>query len=452
MSRSRAWFALLLLSGLLAACFPQVTFLPLKTPVVSSSPSATLAPPAPSPTLTPGVDLGVSPQALRGLRITFWHGADGAQASALAQLSAEFNLSNPWGINVSPQGWQNYTGLGEAFRQAPAAGTLPDVLLALPEQEAAWAQEELLAPLSPYLQHPEFGLSPAERADFSPALPEDAVSLPTLRSVRLLAYNSAWAQELGYSSPPATPQEFRQQACAANAVWRADSDPANDGYGGWVIDPHPWTAYAWLRAFGGDVWQEGVFTYDTPAARETLTFLQALRQEGCSWAAEGKVHYAALAERKALFVSLNLAELPEQAAAMGVTGDLWNLIPFPGQAGVSYGANLALVQSAPPRQLAAWLFARWLVSPMVQARWAEKSGYLPGRISALQEMQAYAAAHPQWAQAASLLPSLGAPPFAPQWGVARNLWGDAFGAILLTGAEPALTLSQAQSMLGELSR
>jgi len=447
MSRSRAWLALLLFSSFLAACSPQVTFLPLKTPTVTPAPLTPTTPPTPSPTAIPGAELGIGPEALRGVRITFWHGADGIQTAILGQLSAEFNLSNPWGITVTPQGWENYTGLGAAFRQAPSSGETPDLLLALPEQEAAWQAQGLLAPLSPYIQHPEFGFSSAEMADFSPPLSSESLTLPTARSARLLAYNLTWARELGFAAPPRDLDEFREQACAANALWRSDADPANDGYGGWVIDPHPWTAYAWLRAFGGDVWQNETFVFDSPAARRMFAFFKTLQREGCVWASQSEVHYAALAERKALFVSLNLAELPEQAAVFPAGGDAWTLIAFPGQAGVTYGAELALTKSVPARQLAAWLFARWLVSPEVQARWAGQTGYLPARLSALTEMKAYAAAHPQWAAAAALQTSLGAPPFASNWGKARSLLGDAFGSALLLGQEPVSALTEAQEML-----
>ena len=442
MSRSRAFHALIIFSVLLAACSPQVIFLPLKTATPTLAPATPTATPAPSATPIPGAELGVSPSALRGVEINFWHGADGAQSALLAQLAIEFSLSNAWGITVKPTGWGNYYKLGGAVASAKTSSSLPDLLLALPEQEAAWEQDSLLAPLTPYLHHPEFGFSSAEQADFAPPLAETALTLPTVRSARLLAYNFTWARALGFESAPQTPEQFRQQACAANAAWRADADPTNDGYGGWVVDENPWTAYAWLRAFDAEPWNGETFAFNTPAAETTLTFLEQLREAGCAWVSDEAVNYAALPERKALFATINLAEVPEQAAAFRSSSDEWTLIAFPGEAGASYGADLALVPTSPARQLAAWLFARWLVSPEIQGRWATQTGYLPARLSALAQMGEYAAAHPQWAAAAALTAELGAPPLAARWGLARNLLGSGLGAVVIVGGDPRLVLEQ----------
>lgn len=452
MFHSRALHALLIFPILLAACSPQVIFLPLKTATPSPAPRRPTATPAPSATPIAGAELGVSPSALRGVEITFWHGADGSQSALLAQLAAEFSLSNAWGITVKPNGWGSYSALREAVIAGKTSSSLPDLLLALPEQEAAWAQDSLLAPLSPYLHHPEFGFSPAEQADFAPPLAEAAQTLPTVRSARLLAYNLTWARELGFETAPQTPEQFRQQACAANASWRADADPTNDGYGGWVVDEDPWTAYAWLRAFGAQIWDGENFNFNTPVAEKTLTFLQALREAGCAWVSEEAANYAALPEHKALFASLNLAELPEQAAAFQGKSDQWTLINFPGEAGVGYGANLALMKSSPARQLAAWLFARWLLSPEIQARWAEQTGYLPARLSALTQMSAYAASHPQWAAAAALTGELGAPPFSARWGLARDLLDSGLGAAVIVGGNPTLVLKQIQSTFDSVNQ
>ncbi len=443
--RPRALSALIVCSIFLAACSPQVIFLPLKTATPSPAPRRPTATAAPSATPIPGAELGVSPSALRGVEISFWHGADGSQTALLAQLAAEFSLSNAWGITVKPNGWGNYSALREAVASGQSGSGLPDLLLALPEQEAAWAQKSLLAPLTPYLHHPEFGFSPSETADFAPALAETALILPSVRSARLLAYNLSWARELGFETAPQTPEQFRQQACAANAAWRADADPTNDGYGGWVVDENPWTAYAWLRAFDAQVWDGENFHFNTPAAEKMLTFLQTLREAGCAWFSGEAANYGALPEHKALFASLNLAELPEQAAAFQGKSDEWTLINFPGEAGVGYGATLALMKSTPARQLAAWLFARWLVSPEIQARWAQQTGYLPARISALAQMSGYAASHPQWAAAAALSGELGAPPFAARWSLARNLLGSGLGAVVIVGGDPLLVLQQMQT-------
>jgi multiple sugar transport system substrate-binding protein/sn-glycerol 3-phosphate transport system substrate-binding protein len=46
-----------------------------------------------------------------------------------------------------------------------------------------------------------------------------------------------------------------------------------------------------------------------------------------------------------------------------------------------------LAHTTPERQLASWLFARWLVSIENQAAWAEATGYLPVSTAAAQALR-----------------------------------------------------------------
>ncbi|HAE59942.1 MAG TPA: hypothetical protein DCG54_10675, partial [Anaerolineae bacterium] len=94
----RLFLTLTISAFLLASCV-EIVYLPLSTPTVAVAESTPLPSasktPAPIPTQAP--DLGVSTEALRGLTVSLWHGLDGSQARLLAQLAAEFSLTNPWG-------------------------------------------------------------------------------------------------------------------------------------------------------------------------------------------------------------------------------------------------------------------------------------------------------------------------------------------------------------------
>jgi ABC-type glycerol-3-phosphate transport system substrate-binding protein len=435
MPLKRLFLTLGLSAALLSACV-EITYLPLGTPTVESAtstprPSATPAPTAIPPTQAP--DLGVSTDALRGLTIQFWHGLDGEQASLLAQLAAEFSLGNPWGLTVEAVGWQNLSALEAAVADGKTGNGLPELALAMPEQALAWDEESLLAPLSPYLSNPEFGFTRADLNDFPAGLwRQDEVNgrrlgVPAIRSTRLLFYNQTWARQLGFESPPQTAREFREQACAANATFRADADPANDGYGGLVLDGDPWTAYSWLRAFGGDVAVDGQFEFVSPENQAALEFLGKLRVDGCAWLAQDLTVYHHLALRRALFITGSISEIAAQQSAWRAAGtsDEWTVIPFPGleRAVVAYGPSFVVFESSPARQLAGWLFIRWMLSAENQARWAQQSGYLPVRFSALGQVSPSFA---QWRAAADLVPQMGNYPQLAGWRVARRVLGDGF--------------------------
>ena len=57
------------------------------------------------------------------------------------------------------------------------------------------------------------------------------------------------------------------------------------------------------------------------------------------------------------------------------------------------------------KQLASWLYLRWLTSPEIQAKWiADYSGYLPTQASAMPLLESYAAENTVWATGAELAP------------------------------------------------
>ena len=73
--------------------------------------------------------------------------------------------------------------------------------------------------------------------------------------------------------------------------------------------------------------------------------------------------------------------------------DEWTLIPFPGSTArvlVAYGPSYSVLKSTPEKQLAAWLFARWLLSPENQAQWVDASALFP-----LGKLDHHRGAHPR---------------------------------------------------------
>ena len=453
-------FLILTLSAFLLASCVEIVYLPLSTPTVMAADTTPLPSPSntPAPVPTQAPDLGVSTEALRGLTVSLWHGLDGSQASLLAQMAAEFSLTNPWGITVKVTGWQNLSGLEEAVRSSQTGQGLPEMALALPEQALAWDEESLLVPLNPYASNPEFGFTQADLNDFPASLwRQDEVDgrrlgLPAVRSARLLFYNLTWARELGFENAPQTAEEFRKQACAANATFRLDSDETNDGYGGLVLDGDPWTAYSWLRAFGGDVATEGAFDFVRDENQAALSFLSELRQDGCAWLATDLTSYHHLAARRSLFISGSLSEIAAQNAAWRVsaTTDKWTVVPFPGlsRVVVAYGPSFVLFESSPARQLAGWLFMRWVLTAENQARWANESGFLPVRASALERIANPA---PQWRAAADLVPQMGNYPQLAGWRVARRVLGDGLQAFFVLDLRIENVLAEMQKTVEEVN-
>jgi ABC-type glycerol-3-phosphate transport system substrate-binding protein len=390
---------------------------PAPTPITSSTSASTPSSTSmPSPTIPPTQlpSLGLDPTLLRGLNIQVWHAFAGPAYDMFIAQVAQFNAGNEWGILVNPTGYGDYTSLNEVVNSALDSGQLPDLVAALPEQTLAWDAAGAVVDLNPYLSDPQWALSAEAWADFPAVFWEQdnvkgkQLGLPAQRSARIIFYNQTWAHELGFDSPPATAEDFRKQACAANASFRADADPQNDGYGGWIVDTAWQTTYAWLLAFGGGVTAGSAYSFRTDPNLAALQFVKNLFDNHCAWLSTEPTPFDSFARRSALFVSAELAGLPSEVESMSrlKNSDEWTVIPFPGSQGsvlVAYGPSYSVLRSTPEKQLAAWLFSRWLLSPENQSQWVETTGLFPLRNSVLGMIQPYRQASPQWDTAVGYL-------------------------------------------------
>jgi ABC-type glycerol-3-phosphate transport system substrate-binding protein len=384
--------------------------------------------------------LGVQANDLRGITIRFWHAAAGPEGELLAQLADQFNAANEWGFKVQAEAYAGYDALSAQVAASLPGGTAPDLLLAYTYQAQDWDPAlKTIVDLNLYVTDPLWGLSQSEQDDFPPEIWKQdlyagkRLGLPAQRSGQVLYYNLTWARELGFYVAPATPAQFKAQACAAAQANLKDKDRQNDHTGGWIISTQPSATTAWLFAFGAQITLPGGrgYQFDTLEVRNALTFLRQLYDSGCAWLPESEHSEADFASRRGLFASGSLANIPYQAAIAAKAGsaDEWTVLPYPSASGSPvvdvYGPSLILLKSTPAKQLAAWLFARWLASPPVQARWSQASYYYPVRTSALKSMNTAAEAPPQWRAALQLLPDARAEPAFPSWSTVRWAVGDA---------------------------
>jgi ABC-type glycerol-3-phosphate transport system substrate-binding protein len=416
-----------------AACQPSagqgttihpVTRTPASTPRAASSPR-----PA-----TTGFDL-------RGVGIDVWHPWYEAEASLLESQVAEFNQANDWGITVRARGHTSFTELYDGVSEALAGQEAPQLVIALPEHALAWDADGYVVDLAQYLANPSYGLSNDDLGDFPEVfLSQDRVggrqvAMPAQRSAQLLAYNQSWAQDLGFDSAPTTPEEFREQACAAHAALLRDDDPGNDSRGGWLVNTDGMTFLSWLSAFGGGVLDGEGYRFLSPRNLEATVFIKQLYDDGCAWVAPaGEEPTLSFAARQSLFGTAPLEELSEVARAMATAQnpDEWTVLGFPGPAAnglAILGSSFVVLKSTPEEQLAAWLFVRWMLEPEQQLKWVEVTGLFPLRESMQAGLNAFARSHPQWADAVELVPEGQGQPQLPSWRQVKVMMGDGFDAM-----------------------
>jgi multiple sugar transport system substrate-binding protein len=438
--------ALLLLAALvLSACGPVTALAPTASPLPPTAtgaprPSATFTPTL-TPSLTPRPPIQVEPASLRGLAIQVWNAFAGAASDLFIRQAEQFNVANEWGIVVKLNNLGDHTSLFESMNAALDSGQTPDLAAALPEQTLAWDGRGAVVDLEPYIDDPQWGFPAKARADIPPVfLAQDNLNgrqlgLPAQRSTRLLFYNQTWARELGFDEPPATDEEFSRQACAANASFLKDKDVTNDGKGGWVVDTAWQTVYAWLLSFEGGVVDGGEYGFRTDPNLAALQFIKGLSDSHCAWPSE--TPYESFASRSALFISADLSELPAVVESMEKlkNQDEWTVIPYPGsnsRVEIAYGPSYSILKSTPERQLAAWLFIRWLLSPENQSQWVEATGLFPLRTSLLEMIGPYRSALPQWDAAVATLSQAQNVPQLASWRKVRYVLEDGLTVVFQT--------------------
>ena len=317
----------------------------------------------------------------------------------------------------------------------------PQIIIAPFETLHTWHERDgnILA-LHDLLIDPDFGMVATGQAAGFPATAfwqdqSDGVqiAIPAQRSLRVMLYNRSWAKELGFRNPPDSLEAWKEQACAASKQLATDSIGANDGTGGWLIDTDGLTIYAWLRSFGlqnaYDV-QNGSYVFNQQESQEAFDFLKEVFEQGCSWFGRNPLPYEYFALRNALFISIDLSNLQEQVKVNDRLDveDEWMILPYPGLekpitiiSGFSYG----ILKSDAAKDLASWLFIRWMSQPDVQARLLLTGGGIPLSPASLSIAGDAMPAYSQWQAAFAYIPLTEPPPITGTWQEARFILGDA---------------------------
>jgi multiple sugar transport system substrate-binding protein len=431
----------------LAACQANDPLELTQAAATSTKTAPTLKPlVSPTPAFTPTTEipkeLTVTAADLEGHEIQFWHPLAGEAAEVLASQVRLFNLSNEWGVRVSLQSTGG-TGLLEEAVATAEKSDLPNVVLAPSELLAGWDDADgLMADLTVYLEAETWGLGQAELAGYDSRYwgqdqsGEVQLGLPALRTAAGLIYNRSFAADLGFSEPPATPQELMTQACAS--AKENNRYYPRYGTGGWMLDTQPIAALSWMSAFGAEVEPQGDdsdWKFNQPEAREALVFLHEMQAAGCVWIPKYPTPYTYMSQRLAFLYTATLQDLVSQQGAMSAANskDEWALIPFPAKDGkgfvYAYGYSYGVVRSSTDEsaadQLAAWLFVRWMSAKDRLVSLAAAWPSLPVRADVRAALEARKGSFP-WTIILSLDDAARPAPAQSSWRVVRRPLEDAF--------------------------
>ncbi len=403
-----------------------------------------------------------------GQTITFWHQHSRARGEALDEIVKTFNETNEWGITVKAE-FQG--GYGDIYKKmVPVLGTsdTPNLVVAYQNQAATYAIADGMRDITALVESPKWGLTAEEKADFFPAFLNADIfpsfdnkrfGFPPNRSMEVMYYNEDWLKELGFDSPPTTPEEFKTMACAA--VEHPYSKATSEGSLGYELSIDASRFASWTFAFGGDIfdYEANQYTYASDAAIKAMTFLQDLFDEGCAAiVTERYGDQANFGAGRTLFTVSSTSGLPYYRSAVGEGADFsWSVAPLPqvnDEPVINlYGASVSVAAGHTPEQdLATWLFIKYYTSPEVQAKWAQASNYFPVRQSVANNLGDYFEANPAYEKAFAFLKYGKTEPPVPGYDEVRKMIEQEMAAIV-EGEDVVSTLklatAEANAILAE---
>ncbi len=338
---------------------------------------------------------GESERELSGpVTITLWHAQTGSVAKALGELVLRFNGTNGKGITVVPAYRGSLAQLHERTQGAIQSGTLPELAVGSESFVADYQQADVVLDLDPYLRSARNGLDSAGQDDLFktyleanrfPQHGNKLLSFPFSRSLLVTYQNDDLLRAAGQASPR-TWEEFEK---AARAVTLRNADGKVTRHG-WAIPLEASTFSGWVVSRGGRLQSDDHRTvaWDGAEGVESLKLLQKLLGEGVAYVPTGFDHQSDFGLGKVAFVQESSAGRPFFVSTFPKDrpAPAWSIRSLPQSdpakpRTLQYGTNVIAFKSTPEKQLASWLFIRWIAEKDQAAEWAVKSSYLPIRRS-----------------------------------------------------------------------
>ncbi|MGB2965575.1 MAG: extracellular solute-binding protein [Anaerolineales bacterium] len=367
---------------------------------------------------------GPPPVEVSGVTVQFWHvyGEGDPRNEAMVAFVDDFNATNEYGITVEALDQGTYTDLEDKVNAGIQSGDTPHIAQAYTSALNNWDTVDLVVDLNQFVTDETYGFTEEEIADIYPAIfnlgfnaAGERLAWPFSQSANAIVYNITWAKELGFDSPPTTPEDLKAQLCAAAEANAADDNPDNDGTGGFVYSSTISDFLGFLHAFGGSSLNADgtAYEFNTPEAKAAALYINDLRDSGCTFETESYPN-PEQAQRLALMTASSTSGLQYYgyAFADAENDDEWGFLPFPGPDGgqgtVSWSQTIGIIKSTPEQEMASWIFIKYLTSPENQAKWIEASGYLPTHFSTEGMLTDYVASVPQF-QSTMSIAALGQP-------------------------------------------
>lgn len=334
--------------------------------------------------------------------ITVWTAYTKGLLSAFNTLTDRFEKQYP-NISVQEVSSVSYTALQQKEESAILAGNTPTIAQAYENWVQGYLGQGVVQNLAPYISNKKTGLTKKEIADFfvgdwrDGLLGKQRVMMPFSKSDIVLYFDGPMLRRAGIKSPPSTWSQFA-----------ADCKKLTKGPAG---HPTQWCTtlqapesewFAWEQEWGNKILDKhNHAAFNSKAGAAPIAFFQNLVKKG-EMVISQTTNYQDEADFDAGKTAFDIG------TSAGLTYEIAGAKPgvavgeaeFPagpkGRVTELYGAPLMMFKNASAAEKqAAWTFMKWLTEPKQTAYWAENTGYMPVRRSALRLMKSYYTHNPQ---------------------------------------------------------
>lgn len=452
--------AMLAILGIfLSACGSTSTRI-IPTPVSTEKPAplaeTEVVAGSPVPTPIPSATIPMELARLEDTEVKVIHPWMGRSGVEFRTLIDEFNRENIWKIKVEGQQGGSVSETTQLFSESLKSSDQYDMVVTSPEHLTDWNSDGVIIDLSTFITNSEWGIPEKEKSSYLPqvwaasTISTQQIGIPAQVNLQFLVYNQTWAEELGFTSVPGTQDDFREQVCAAAFANNNDKTPDNDGTGGWIINNSSATLLSWINSFSENRnWLEDPLELTgREEVGDAFLYLRGLMEKGCAWNSRVASPFTYFSERQALVFSATLPDLLELDELLVFTknSDQWLILPYPGEKepepGLMSGLSYGISKTEPIRELASWLFLRWLMLPRNQARLAEAAGTIPPSTTATDLLETTAVIPPWWKEARSMAADALVLPASSVWRQLRPVLEDGFWQMLQPTPMAISTLQQ----------
>jgi len=373
-------------TGGTASSAPSAAASVAPTSVAASARPSVAAIAAPSTAAASTSAVGALPSKL--VEIEYWHRSTGDAAKAFETLATDFNTQFNGKIKVTPGAQGSIADLNKKVRAAAAGGGLPGALMADDYDATQYAYSKITVPLEPYFDDTQQGLTAEQRADFLPSqigrhklgiYDNRTMAFPQGFSAFTTYWNVGALQKAGFSGPPKTWREFPDHARAVGK--------ANPGMAAWYIGGAGDRFISTMLTSGID-WAtpDGkASNFDQPGVAEIMTWWKQLYDEKLLDIPKENARDLFVAQKSAYFMDSSGSAV----SFAGLIKDFQWDVALPPQAAAggtlvteTYGPVNVIPKTDAEKQLAGWLWLKWLATPDPLAKWIAATSYFPSTKSA----------------------------------------------------------------------